>query len=148
MGDHCLVLADKLHSQFSPYSSPFMFTKQKVHTTVVVWTFRGASKGTCRFARRPSKQSTRLFSPHIKLCVICCFCYCGQIVYRRFLPPTSPFDKSLYQTKNSNQAKPDLSFCWCEQRDLNPHGLPLDPKSSASANSAMLARRNKLRSRY
>ena len=28
---------------------------------------------------------------------------------------------------------------WCEQRDLNPHGLPLDPKSSASANSAMLA---------
>ena len=25
---------------------------------------------------------------------------------------------------------------WCAMRDLNPHGLPLDPKSSASANSA------------
>ena len=28
---------------------------------------------------------------------------------------------------------------WCAQRDLNPHGRPLDPKSSASANSAMRA---------
>ncbi len=25
---------------------------------------------------------------------------------------------------------------WCGWRDLNPHGRPLDPKSSASANSA------------
>ena len=25
---------------------------------------------------------------------------------------------------------------WCAMRDLNPHGRPLDPKSSASANSA------------
>lgn len=28
---------------------------------------------------------------------------------------------------------------WCERGDLNPHGCPLDPKSSASANSATLA---------
>ena len=27
-------------------------------------------------------------------------------------------------------------FVWCAMRDLNPHGLPLEPKSSASANSA------------
>ncbi|MDF2655679.1 MAG: hypothetical protein K0R19_2153 [Bacillota bacterium] len=27
-------------------------------------------------------------------------------------------------------------FKWCAMRDLNPHGRPLDPKSSASANSA------------
>ena len=27
-------------------------------------------------------------------------------------------------------------FVWCAMRDLNPHGRPLDPKSSASANSA------------
>ena len=27
-------------------------------------------------------------------------------------------------------------FLWCAMRDLNPHGRPLDPKSSASANSA------------
>ena len=27
-------------------------------------------------------------------------------------------------------------FIWCAMRDLNPHGRPLDPKSSASANSA------------
>ncbi len=31
------------------------------------------------------------------------------------------------------------SLFWCAQRDLNPHGRPLDPKSSASANSAMSA---------
>ena len=30
----------------------------------------------------------------------------------------------------------DISFSWCAMRDLNPHGRPLDPKSSASANSA------------
>jgi hypothetical protein len=35
---------------------------------------------------------------------------------------------------------PALSW-WCGQRDLNPHGFPLDPKSSASANSAMSAKR-------
>ena len=29
---------------------------------------------------------------------------------------------------------------WCARRDLNPHGRPLDPKSSASANSATRAR--------
>ncbi len=29
-----------------------------------------------------------------------------------------------------------LSLLWCAMRDLNPHGHPLDPKSSASANSA------------
>jgi hypothetical protein len=28
---------------------------------------------------------------------------------------------------------------WCEKGDSNPHGCPLDPKSSASANSAILA---------
>lgn len=27
------------------------------------------------------------------------------------------------------------TFCWCAWRDLNPHGRPLDPKSSVSANS-------------
>ena len=30
---------------------------------------------------------------------------------------------------------------WCERGDSNPHGCPLDPKSSASANSATLARK-------
>jgi hypothetical protein len=28
---------------------------------------------------------------------------------------------------------------WCERGELNPHGCPLDPKSSASASSATLA---------
>ena len=30
-------------------------------------------------------------------------------------------------------------YCWCEQRDLNPHGCPPEPKSGASANFAILA---------
>ena len=34
---------------------------------------------------------------------------------------------------------------WCERGDLNPHGYPLDPKSSASANSATLARVNHMK---
>jgi hypothetical protein len=39
----------------------------------------------------------------------------------------------LFTTK-----KPTLTcrlFRWCAWRDLNPHGLPLEPKSSVSANS-------------
>src|SRR5581483_2827933 len=32
---------------------------------------------------------------------------------------------------------------WCERGDSNPHGCPLDPKSSASASSATLARRQR-----
>lgn len=31
---------------------------------------------------------------------------------------------------------PQVGCFWCAMRDLNPHGRPLDPKSSASANSA------------
>ena len=31
---------------------------------------------------------------------------------------------------------------WCERGDSNPHGYPLDPKSSASASSATLASAN------
>ncbi len=30
-------------------------------------------------------------------------------------------------------------YSWCERGDSNPHGYPLDPKSSASASSATLA---------
>src|SRR6266536_5337859 len=33
----------------------------------------------------------------------------------------------------------NLSSGWCERGDSNPHGCPLDPKSSASASSATLA---------
>ena len=29
---------------------------------------------------------------------------------------------------------------WCERGDSNPHGCPLEPKSSASTNSATLAK--------
>ena len=32
-----------------------------------------------------------------------------------------------------------IYFRKCERGDLNPYGCPLDPKSSASANSATLA---------
>ncbi len=33
-----------------------------------------------------------------------------------------------------------MSRAWCGQQDLNLHGCPSDPKSDASANSAMSAR--------
>src|SRR4029450_3582645 len=33
----------------------------------------------------------------------------------------------------------DYLWFWCERGDSNPHGYPLDPKSSASASSATLA---------
>ena len=33
-----------------------------------------------------------------------------------------------------------FSHYWCATRDLNPYGLPLEPKSSASANSASRAK--------
>ncbi len=40
---------------------------------------------------------------------------------------------NLSHKKNNHQR---WLFSWCAMRDLNPHGRPLDPKSSASANSA------------
>ena len=45
--------------------------------------------------------------------------------------------KSLpfYSYKKRHPIRMSL-FVWCAMRDLNPHGLPLEPKSSASANSA------------
>ena len=33
-----------------------------------------------------------------------------------------------------------LQEYWCERGESNPHGCPLDPKSSASASSATLAK--------
>ena len=35
----------------------------------------------------------------------------------------------------------NMRMPWCERGDSNPHGCPLDPKSSASASSATLARK-------
>ena len=40
----------------------------------------------------------------------------------------------------SNEKRPPGRFYWCAWRDLNPHGLPLEPKSSVSANSTTGAR--------
>ena len=58
------------------------------------------------------------------------------------------FFVSLMQTKLASliciKKKPrslHLDF-WCGREDLNPHGLPLDPKSSASASSATSAYMN------
>jgi hypothetical protein len=36
-------------------------------------------------------------------------------------------------------SKLSILLTWCERGDSNPHGCPLDPKSSASASSATLA---------
>ena len=54
----------------------------------------------------------------------------------------APF-KSIYLFMFTHKIKTQFIrtefLFWCGQRDLNPHGLPLDPKSSASASSAMSA---------
>ena len=50
---------------------------------------------------------------------------------------------TVYATRNATQKIKTLDFSrvlQCGQQDLNLHGLPLEPKSSASANSAMPAR--------
>ena len=50
-------------------------------------------------------------------------------------------DELLCSTHNQEKKSPvDTGRCKCGQRDSNPHGLPLEPKSSASANSAMSAK--------
>ena len=43
----------------------------------------------------------------------------------------------LFHLRICREQEPRFSFCG--QQDLNLHGLPLEPKSSASANSAMTA---------
>ena len=44
-----------------------------------------------------------------------------------------------YITMRINEKTPRNAWCfksWCGRRDSNPHGCPLDPKSSASTNFA------------
>ena len=43
-----------------------------------------------------------------------------------------------------SRAYKNLAKHWCERGESNPHGCPLDPKSSASASSATLARHRRL----
>ena len=42
----------------------------------------------------------------------------------------------LYAHQSKWRCQKTSPFRWCAMRDLNPHGRPLEPKSSASANSA------------
>ncbi|MBR2498396.1 MAG: hypothetical protein IKB67_01640, partial [Clostridia bacterium] len=57
----------KLHiAIFSLIQVPF-YTIQKVHTTFVVWTFHGASKGTFACATIPDKQWVSTVYPNGKL---------------------------------------------------------------------------------
>ena len=53
--------------------------------------------------------------------------------------PIRPVQVPSYTKNGSGKTFRSFPNHWCEQRDLNPHGLPLDPKSSASANSATSA---------
>ena len=63
----------------------------------------------------------------------------GSNVHRTFSLPVTP---SRVQVPSiiCDQTKTPIFLMgvsvWCAMRDLNPHGRPLDPKSSASANSA------------
>ena len=52
-------------------------------------------------------------------------------------PPSNPF-VFLFLTKQKNGAKAPF-FVWCGRRDLNPHGLPQEPETCASANFATSA---------
>ena len=45
-------------------------------------------------------------------------------------------DGWIVHNKHKKRCHKTSLFLWCAMRDLNPHGRPLDPKSSASANSA------------
>ena len=47
-----------------------------------------------------------------------------------------------YQANKKYNLLSCIVNAWCAQRDLNPHGRPLAPKASASANSAMRAFKN------
>ena len=58
----------------------------------------------------------------------------GASLYARALSGSSPFDSM--HTRKKREYPSVFPFLWCAMRDLNPHGRPLDPKSSASANSA------------
>ena len=58
------------------------------------------------------------------------------------------FPDVKYQTKKFLQLFTAGLLLWCAQRDLNPHGRPLDPKSSASANSAMRAYPHNIKSAF
>ena len=62
-----------------------------------------------------------------------------SMVYSRLSLRCTMPQKIIYFYKNEKRVLSDSSGAlnaWCAMRDLNPHGRPLDPKSSASANSA------------
>ena len=61
----------------------------------------------------------------------------AQTVCSRKRSPSSPF-LFLFLTKQKNGAKAPFSI-WCGRRDLNPHGLPQEPETCASANFATSA---------
>ena len=50
-------------------------------------------------------------------------------------PPSSPFVCSNAKNRKRNS----LPIFWCGRRDLNPHGLPQEPETCASANFATSA---------
>ena len=63
----------------------------------------------------------------------------GSNVHRTFSLPVTP-SRVHVPSIICDQTKTPIFLMgvsvWCAMRDLNPHGRPLDPKSSASANSA------------
>ena len=59
------------------------------------------------------------------------------------LPGSGPFLLTI-----EKQAPYGACLLWCAIRDLNPYGLPLEPKSSASASSANRAWQREYSSRF
>ena len=87
----------------------------------------------------PHQRKCWLFMPYIEnqptqLIVFRLHCFFCSLSHRS-RPPGFKFLRFYAHT-----TKPGMSTTspvrWCAMRDLNPHGRPLDPKSSASAKSA------------
>ena len=93
------------------------------------------TKGLAPLAARPDQQ-------HIVLLSLRSFSFAFQPLQRkRIAPAILSTLKSLrvFAIKKTRTAKKTVRVFWCGRRDLNPHGLPQEPETCASANFATSA---------
>ena len=87
----------------------------------------------------PHQRKCWLFMPYIEnqptqLIVFRLHCFFCSLSHRSRPPGFKSLRFYAHTTKPGMSTTSPVR--WCAMRDLNPHGRPLDPKSSASANSA------------
>lgn len=102
----------------------------------MIWMYLfGADEGTCAFSGAPRSTAHRAVE-------FAFFLFClptSSTQTNRSRDSLHPQVPSCIRYKKTRTAKKLSEFFWCGRRDLNPHGLPQEPETCASANFATSA---------